>query len=618
MNYLPKICTIFLCAALLFTIAACNQNVEEPEPKQEQSQEQEEEQKVFHTVSFITNSESSIKSQQVEDGNKAVKPANPVKENGENEAYTFENWYTSADNGKTLSATPFNFETAITFDIVLYAKWTVLALHEVSFNSNGGSPVTSMKVADGKKITKPANPTKEGSGEETWSFENWYTSEDEGLTLSDTPFNFNTALNSDITLYAKWVESIILLDCSDIRDIFEELCESESEESPKKIKHFAKAEKKPDSAEYYIDAAVNSIPLWYDEEAKTLYYYIEPGKKMSLRTSDNSNSLFYDMKDLISVETVDFNTSSVTVMTDMFGNCFNLKELDLSNFNTASVTDMTRMFESCYDLTSLNVSRFDTSSVTSMLYMFEGCSSLTELDLSGFNTSRVTTMAGMFESCYALKSLDLSNFDNSSVTEMNNMFLDCYALTNLKLDNFNTGSVTNMSRMFDSCRALKSLDLSSFNTSNVTNMGRMFFDCPLLTSLNLSSFNTGKVTMMGSMFEGCTSLTDLNVTSFNTGSLISMDAMFKTCSALKNLDLSSFNTSNVFTMTEMFCDCSSLTTVIVSDSFVTGSGSYDDMFKNCSSLKGGSGTVYDENHIQKEYARIDGGTDNPGYFTAKQ
>ena len=29
------------------------------------------------------------------------------------------------------------------------------------------------------------------------------------------------------------------------------------------------------------------------------------------------------------------------------------------------------------------------------------------------------------------------------------------------------------------------------------------------------------------------------------------------------------------------------------------------------------GTAYDENHTDKAYARIDGGTSNPGYFTAK-
>ena len=40
------------------------------------------------------------------------------------------------------------------------------------------------------------------------------------------------------------------------------------------------------------------------------------------------------------------------------------------------------------------------------------------------------------------------------------------------------------------------------------------------------------------------------------------------------------------------------------------------MFSNCHSLVGGAGTAYDSNHSDKEYARIDGGTNAPGYFTA--
>jgi hypothetical protein len=41
------------------------------------------------------------------------------------------------------------------------------------------------------------------------------------------------------------------------------------------------------------------------------------------------------------------------------------------------------------------------------------------------------------------------------------------------------------------------------------------------------------------------------------------------------------------------------------------------MFTNCTSLVGGMGTAYDKNHTDKSYARIDGGQDRPGYFTAK-
>ena len=44
----------------------------------------------------------------------------------------------------------------------------------------------------------------------------------------------------------------------------------------------------------------------------------------------------------------------------------------------------------------------------------------------------------------------------------------------------------------------------------------------------------------------------------------------------------------------------------------------DDMFYSCSSLVGGAGTIYDENHTDGEYAHVDGGPDNPGYFTYKE
>jgi surface protein len=40
------------------------------------------------------------------------------------------------------------------------------------------------------------------------------------------------------------------------------------------------------------------------------------------------------------------------------------------------------------------------------------------------------------------------------------------------------------------------------------------------------------------------------------------------------------------------------------------------MFLDCTSLVGGQGTTYDPDHVNKTYAHIDGGSSNPGYFTA--
>ena len=69
----------------------------------------------------------------------------------------------------------------------------------------------------------------------------------------------------------------------------------------------------------------------------------------------------------------------------------------------------------------------------------------------------------------------------------------------------------------------------------------------------------------------------------------------------------------------MFSNCSNLSTIYVSElwniSNVEESG---DMFYRCSRLVGGAGTTYDENHTDGQYARVDGGPDNPGYFTYKE
>lgn len=93
--------------------------------------------------------------------------------------------------------------------------------------------------------------------------------------------------------------------------------------------------------------------------------------------------------------------------------------------------------------------------------------------------------------------------------------------------------------------------------------------------------------------------------------------MFST-SKIPVLDLSSFDTSNVTTMGYMFNENTNLKTIYVSDKFTTKNVAVStNMFFNNKSLVGNYGTVYDSNKIDKAYARIDGGTSSPGYFTLK-
>ena len=264
------------------------------------------------------------------------------------------------------------------------------------------------------------------------------------------------------------------------------------------------------------------------------------------------------------------------------------------------------------------IEHLKTDNVIDMSDMFHYCSVLTSLDLSGFNTSNVTDMSEMFNKCYGLTSLDVSNFNTANVTDMRNMFCGCMSLSSLDVSNFNTGNVTDMGYMFFGCSSLTSLDLSGFNTTNVTNMGYMFDDCYNLSSLDVSGFNTNNVTDMGWMFSDCSRLTSLDMSNFSTINVTNMTGLFSGCSSLTSLDLSSFNTANVTSMTQMFSNCDNLRTIFVGEDWgTTKVNSSLHMFYQCKTLVGGAGTVYDGGHIDKAYARIDGGANSstPGYFT---
>ena len=252
---------------------------------------------------------------------------------------------------------------------------------------------------------------------------------------------------------------------------------------------------------------------------------------------------------------------------------------------------------------------------------FYGLTNLTEINgIENINTANVTDMSNMFEKCSSLISLDLSSFDTKNVQNMEWMFSGCSSLTNLDLSNFDTANNTSTSGMFADCSSLTSLDLSNFSTKNVTSMKFMFYNCESLTSLDLNSFNTDKVENMKGMFQSCKNLSQLlDLSNFNTENVTDISYMFNSCFNLKILDLSNFNTEKVTTMESVFYFNYNLKEVYVSDKWSTSSVQKSNyMFSTCNKLKGGKGTVFDENYTDASYARIDGGESAPGYFTSSE
>ncbi|MBP3786863.1 MAG: BspA family leucine-rich repeat surface protein [Prevotella sp.] len=159
---------------------------------------------------------------------------------------------------------------------------------------------------------------------------------------------------------------------------------------------------------------------------------------------------------------------------------------------------------------------------------------------------------------------------------------------------------------FANCTTLTSTDYWFYSFSNLT------------TVRNIENLKTPNVTTMECMFGYCSSLTSLDLSSLNTDNVTSLYGMLLECTSLKTLDLSGFNTSKVTNMNQLFYPCSSLKTIYVGSGWSTEAvteGNY--IFNGCTSLVGGAGTRYDSNHVDKTYARIDGGTSAPGYFTEK-
>ena len=146
---------------------------------------------ISHPVTFDSDGGSAVTPQNVTHGSSAAKPADPTR-NG----YAFDGWFNND--------TEWNFSTVITAPVTLKAKWTVV--HAVTFDSDGGSAVSSQTIRDGSTATRPADPTKSiESGLYLDTLTNNYNYVFEGWYNGETLWNFdNDAVTASITLKARW------------------------------------------------------------------------------------------------------------------------------------------------------------------------------------------------------------------------------------------------------------------------------------------------------------------------------------------------------------------------------------------------------------------------------
>jgi surface protein len=197
----------------------------------------------------------------------------------------------------------------------------------------------------------------------------------------------------------------------------------------------------------------------------------------------------------------------------------------------------------------------------------------------------------------------------------------CYELVNLTTvegtENLNLSNVKSMIQMFGGCKSLTTIDVSNWNVSSVTTMSSMFYNCQSLENIDVSNWNVSNVTDMYNMFCNCKKLKKIDVSKWNVSHVTSMENMFKG-SGIVVMDLGNWNTSSIKNTSHMFENCESLTTIYSEYSFNTSNIEFStEMFLNCFNLVGERGTKYNPSYVDFTYARIDGGTGNPGYFTSR-
>lgn len=149
-------------------------------------------------VNFESNRGSPVASQTVVEGDYVARPIDPKKN-----AYSFVAWYRDS-----LLRDEFDFETPITGNIKLYAKWRAND-NTVSFDTFITSNPQSQGVASDTLADYPITPTVKG-----YSFRYWFADFNNSKQPESEPkeFDWNTPIRQSMTLYAMWDKVRVLFD----------------------------------------------------------------------------------------------------------------------------------------------------------------------------------------------------------------------------------------------------------------------------------------------------------------------------------------------------------------------------------------------------------------------
>ena len=228
-----------------------------------------------YTVSFsVDGAVNDALTQKVGSGEKAVKPESPVKE-----GYVFAGWY--ADSA---FKTPFNFNTAISQNVTLYARFIEESEAAKEFTVKlvvDDAVLDTLTTAAGCVYGLPT-PEKEGD-----TFLGWWMSDYEDANKLTAQVNDGDVIDENTTLFAVWQSSALVVSVSDTGATWTDMGVGAQ---------YTVVITKPDGSEQTIPSATNSVEFPFAQQAAGEY-----SVKVSVNGKDVSATAYYNNKGLARV-----------------------------------------------------------------------------------------------------------------------------------------------------------------------------------------------------------------------------------------------------------------------------------------------------------------------------
>ena len=353
---------------------------------------------------------------------------------------------------------------------------------------------------------------------------------------------------------------------------------------------------------------IYSVFLDGEEKDRNEQLDIKKGSKLVIHftapLTDFSNffSSEYDsnVKNIISMDFSNFNSSLIDKFTSAFKGCTSLKSLDLSSFKVTSETEITNMIEDCSSLTAVDISNFDLTN-KEVNKIFKNIGKLQYVSLMnclGEKDDFYTFLNNIRGSSNEKKFLCINdnkfNDVDSQYKESNNgdsienVFERC---CNIDIENaacryllvsFNNGcsygsGFENVCRanidkiILDDAKKSKNdaLEIKAgskmkiyFNKAptNFSNFFDVQYDANVanIDSIDFSHMDLTKVIDMGYLFKGCSSLESITFSKFTPTAIKNMAGMLSDCTGIKSIDLSNFIIPGGANIFPMFLGCNNL------------------------------------------------------------